>query len=60
MLALAFVATLSPRRPMSQSEFVGSIQFDIVNKGKYIALSLATDGHHLREDIVPNDPLSRA
>jgi len=59
-LTLALSATLSPRLAMSQSEFVGTIRYDVVNKDKHIGLILASDGKRVRQDLAPNDSVPGA
>ena len=50
-------AALSPRMALSQSEFVGTIHYDALNKGKHIDMVVTTDGVRLRYDVVPADSI---
>lgn len=50
----------NPQIAESQKTFIGTIHYDVVNKGKHIELTAATDGQRLRQDVLPRDSIASA
>src|SRR5436305_14731853 len=45
---------------VAQRTFIGTIHYDLVNKGKHIELVATSDGERFRQDVVPRDSIANA